>query len=576
MGGITMRLQISKSKNAQSFYVIRSCYINGKHSSKVVEKLGTYEELKKKHDDTVAWAKEYIQQLNELEKEQKREIVIHFKQSKPIPMDKQLQFSGGYLFLQSLYHQLGLPAICQDISSRYKFKFNLNECLSRLIYIRILYPSSKLSSYEYSKKMLEPHQMELHHLYRSLGILSAEDSFIQSQLYANSERLCAQNSKVLYYDCTNFFFEIEQEDGIRQYGPSKEHRSSLIVEMGLFMDGDGIPLAYCLHSGDTNEQVTLQPLEEKIVHDFNLSRFIVCTDGGISSLSNRKFNTRGERAFVTTQSIKNLKAHLKQWALDPKGWKMSGTKKEYDLTDLDALGPEYEEMTFFKDRWIQEDGLEQHLIVTFSLKYRHYQQNIREQQIQRASNGISTHSKSLKAYGTNDYKRFVKKTKITVDGEVAKKELYEMDDERIRKESQYDGFYAVCISLDESPEVIIRINQRRWEIEESFRLMKTEFKARSVYLSREDRIRAHFLICFLSLTLYRLLEKKLGNSYTPRELIHTLQDMNFLQLPIDDYVPAYTRTEITDAIQNAFGFRTDYEVLSEKQMKKILRTTKKI
>ena len=216
-----MRLQISKSKNAQSFYVIRSCYINGKHSSKVVEKLGTYEELKKKHDDTVAWAKEYIQQLNELEKEQKREIVIHFKQSKPIPMDKQLQFSGGYLFLQSLYHQLGLPAICQDISSRYKFKFNLNECLSRLIYIRILYPSSKLSSYEYSKKMLEPHQMELHHLYRSLGILSAEDSFIQSQLYANSERLCAQNSKVLYYDCTNFFFEIEQEDGIRQYGPSK-------------------------------------------------------------------------------------------------------------------------------------------------------------------------------------------------------------------------------------------------------------------------------------------------------------------------------------------------------------------
>lgn len=182
--------------------------------------------------------------------------------------------------------------------------------------------------------------------------------------------------------------------------------------------------------------------------------------------------------------------------MDPKGWKLSGTKKEYDLTDLDALGPEYEEMTFFKDRWIQEDGLEQHLIVTFSLKYRHYQQNIREQQIQRASNGISTHSKSLKAYGTNDYKRFVKKTKITVDGEVAKKELYEMDDERIRKESQYDGFYAVCISLDESPEVIIRINQRRWEIEESFRLMKTEFKARSVYLSREDRIRAHFLICF--------------------------------------------------------------------------------
>lgn len=327
MGGITMRLQISKSKNAQSFYVIRSCYINGKHSSKVVEKLGTYEELKKKHDDTVAWAKEYIQQLNELEKEQKREIVIHFKQSKPIPMDKQLQFSGGYLFLQSLYHQLGLPAICQDISSRYKFKFNLNECLSRLIYIRILYPSSKLSSYEYSKKMLEPHQMELHHLYRSLGILSAEDSFIQSQLYANSERLCAQNSKVLYYDCTNFFFEIEQEDGIRQYGPSKEHRSSLIVEMGLFMDGDGIPLAYCLHSGDTNEQVTLQPLEEKIVHDFNLSRFIVCTDGGIFLSFQPEIQYPWGTRLCDDPVHKEFKGSFKTMGLGPEGMETVGNQE---------------------------------------------------------------------------------------------------------------------------------------------------------------------------------------------------------------------------------------------------------
>ena len=260
-----MRLKISESKNAKSLYVIRSTYVNGKHSSKVVEKLGTYDELKKTHNDPIAWAKEYIKQLTEQEKEQKREVVVRFKQSKHLPKDKQQCFLGGYLFLQSLYNQLGLPAICQAISSRHKFTYDLDNILSCLLYTRILFPSSKKSSYEFARRFIEPPTFEPHQMYRALEFLAAEDDYIQAQLYANTQKLSKRNDRILYYDCTNFFFEIEQEDTFRKYGASKEHRPNPIVEMGLLMDGDGIPLAYCLHSGNTNEQITLQPLEKKIL-----------------------------------------------------------------------------------------------------------------------------------------------------------------------------------------------------------------------------------------------------------------------------------------------------------------------
>lgn len=576
-----MRLKISASKNAKSLYVIRSTYINGKHSSKVVEKLGTYDELKKTHNDPIAWAKEYIKQLTEQEKEQKREVVVRFKQSKHLPKDKQQCFFGGYLFLQSLYNQLGLFAICQAISSRHKFTYDLDNILSCLLYTRILFPSSKKSSYGFARRFIEPPTFEPHQMYRALEFLAAEDDYIQAQLYANTQKLSKRNDRILYYDCTNFFFEIEQEDNFRKYGASKEHRPNPIVEMGLLMDGDGIPLAYCLHSGNTNEQITLQPLEKKILKDFTLSKFILCTDGGLSSLSNRKYNTRGERAFITTQSLKKLKAHLKDWALDPTGWKIPNSHKEYDLTQINSLTPESPayttvyNQTFYKDRWINENGFEQHLIVTYSLKYKDYQKRIREQQVQRAAKAIDANGTPLKKYNSNDYKRLVKKTQVTKDGEIAEKELYELNEERITQEAQYDGFYAVCTSLTDSPVEIIRINQRRWEIEESFRIMKTEFRTRPIYLSREQRIRAHFLTCFLSLILYRYLEKKTDNKFTPRELIYTLRDMNFLQIPTGDYVPTYTRTDITDVLHEVFGFRTDYEILSEKQMKKILKTTRK-
>lgn len=570
-----MRLQIVKSKNAASLYVVRSTFEKGKRTSKVVEKLGTYDELLKKLNgqDPIEWGKRYIEELNNKEKEEKREVLVKYSPVKQINKDEQHTFNGGYLFLQKIYYELGLHKICKDISDRYKFTFNLNSILSRLIYGRIIFPSSKLATFELSKKFIEQPDFELQHIYRALEILSEETDFIQSELYKNSLNVCDRNKGVLYYDCTNYFFEIEQEYGLKQYGVSKEHRPNPIVQMGLFIDGDGIPLAFCINKGNTNEQVTLKPLEQKIISDFGFSKFIVCTDAGLASAANRKFNNIHDKAFITTQSIKKLKAHLKDWAIDTKGWQLSGSTKIYDLTELD--GKSDMDKIFYKERWINEDGLEQNLIVTFSLKYRNYQQTIRNRQVERAQKVIDTNPTKLKKCNANDYKRFISKSYCTPDGEVADKELYGIDTNLIAQEAVYDGFYAVCTNLEDDVSSIIKVNRRRWEIEESFRIIKSEFRARPVYLQRDDRIKAHFTTCFISLMIYRLLEKRISEKYTCSEIISGLRNMNFYEIKAEGYIPAYTRTDFTDDLHDKFGFRTDYQIVNTKQIKEIFRDTKK-
>ena len=462
-----MRLKISKSKNAQSLYVIASTYENGKHSSRIVEKLGTYEQLSKSHDDPIAWAKSYIEELNRLEKEQQREVVVKYRQSKLIPKGEQRRFNSGYLFLQQIYYSLGLQRICAAISDQYKFTFDLNDILSRLIYGRVLFPSSKLKTFEESKKFLEQPMFSLHHVYRALDVIASEDAFIQSELYKNSKILSKRNDKVLFYDCTNFFFEIEQEEGLKQYGPSKQHQPLPLVEMGLFMDGDGIPLAFSIHSGNTNEQQTLIPLEEQILNDFHHAKFVVCTDAGLSSKTNRKFNTKGGRAFITTQSVKKLKQDLKDWCLNPTGWKLegfetdkNGVPRTFDIRQLEAdekLAENFRQAIFYKERWVKENGLEQKLVVTFSLKYKHYQQSIRNRQIERAGKLLEGSLSSLKKHSQNDCKRFIKRTSVTSDGEIAKNDVFEIDHSVIENEASYDGFYAVCTNLeDTAPQIAKR------------------------------------------------------------------------------------------------------------------------
>lgn len=570
-----MRLQISKSKNSSSLYVIKTAYINGKEKTIIVEKLGTETELRKRlnGEDPYTWAKNYINELNKKEKLEKKEVLVKYLPQKQISKDEQHFFNGGYLFLQKIYNELGLNKITKDISSRYKFNYNLNSILSRLVYSRILFPASKLATNELSKNFIEQPDFDLHQIYRALEVISKESDFIQSELYNNSLKVYNRKKGILYYDCTNYFFEIEQEAGLKQYGISKEHRPNPIVQMGLFMDADGIPLAFCINKGNTNEQVTLKPLEEQIISDFKLSKFVVCTDAGLASTANRKFNDAKNRSFITTQSVKKLKKHLKEWALDPSGWKISGSDRCFNINELDVEN-DFKKV-FHKERWIKEDGLEQKLIVTFSLKYKNYQEVIRNRQVEKAQNTIDKNPTKLKKCNANDYKRFINKSSCTNDGEIAEHDVYSIDTSIIEKEAAYDGFYAVCTNLSDDTSEIIKVNQKRWEIEECFRIMKTEFKARPVFLQNDDRIEAHFTTCFISLMLYRLLEKKLEEKFTCNEIISTLRNMNFLEVQGEGYIPTYTRTNLTDLLHDVSGFRTDFQIVNSKTMKNIFKVTQK-
>lgn len=571
-----MRVKFTKSKNAESLYIIKSFRKNGKSTSKIVEKLGTIEEVREKAngEDPYEWAKKRAKYLTELEKKEQNEIIVKYRDFKQIPKDKKKNYNLGYLFLQKIYYALKLDDICEKISDKYKFEYDFNDILSKLLYSRILYPCSKKSTFEVSQHYYEQPKFDLHHIYRALEYIYKESDMIQEHLYKNSLNIIKRNDKVLYYDCTNYFFEIESASGIKQYGYSKEHKPNPVVQMGLFMDGNGLPLAFSITPGNTNEQKTLKPLEKKIIKDFNLSDFVVCTDAGLSSSENRKFNNFGNRAYITTQSIKKLKKHLKEWSLDNNGWKLPNSNKTYTLEEINVMDKKFHDYIFYKERWINEDGLSQRLIITYSLKYKNYSEKIRDRQIERALKDIENNVKLSKVKNQNDYRRFIKEYHITGDGECADKSIQNIDFSRIKNESIYDGFYGVCTNLEDDINSIIKVNKGRWEIEESFRLLKSEFKSRPVNLSKDERIKAHFSTCFISLLIFRILEHRLNYEFTANEILKTLREMNAFEVDGEGLIPTYTRNDITDKLHDVFGFRTDFEINSLSKFKKILRQTK--
>lgn len=569
-----MKVSISKSKNTTIYYLSKSVRVGNKTTTKTVEKIGTHEEIQKICGDMepLDWAKEYASKRTSEEKAHKQDILMRYSSSLLIDKGVRHSCNAGYLFLQDIYYSLGLNKICNSISEKYKFNYDLNDILSMLVYSRIIAPGSKLSSFDSAQKFLEQPKCELHQVYRALEVIAKENDFFQAELYKNSQTVINRNKEVLYYDCTNYYFEVTDEDDFRKYGVSKEHRPNPIVQMGMFMDADGIPLAFSVFDGNQNEQISMSPLGKKIIKDFGNSDFIVCTDAGLSPNANRKFNSIQGRGFVTTQSIKKLKGFLQDFCLSDDGWFLPGSNKKYKLSDLDEEA-DYDKV-FYKDRWVKENGLEQHLIVTYSIKYRNYQRIIRERQIERAKKLVEAPSKLTKN-SSNDPRRFIEQGHCTPDGEVANKTIISLNHTQIDNEAKYDGLYAVCTNLDYDVSSIIKINQKRWEIEECFRIMKTEFKARPVYLSRKDRITAHFTTCFTALVIYRILEKKLHEKYTCEKLIDTIRSMDMMIAPGEGYIPTYTRTDITDALHEAFGFRTDYQITSQKNMRKILNQTKK-
>ena len=585
-----MTLQLKKSGQYTYMYAIKSFRKdNGKCSTRVVRSFGAIEKLRETMDeDPVEWARREIARMTEENKAEMEDVSLTLHPNLLLKKEEQRCYNGGYLFLQKIYYELGLDKVCAKLERKHKNKYNLNEILSMLLYTRIMYPGSKRSSLEDSQRFIEQPKSDIHQVYRALSLLAKESDMIQADIYKRSLKLGKRRTQVIYYDCTNYYFESEEECGLRQYGHSKESRPNPIVQMGMFVDMDGMPLAFCVNPGNTAETVTLKPLEDKLRDNFGISKVVVCTDGGLSSYENRKNDHVGERAFITVQSLKKLEGHLQDWATETKGWRIvcfDGTDKpklsdeEYDLCELDSQ--EYRDALFCRERWIKvgkkSQELEQRMIVTFSFKYREYLRNVRDRQIARAEAIIRKGTAGKLGKSPNDSKRFIKQESCTSDGEVAQYNSYTLNQEMIDQESRFDGFYAICTDLNDEAPAIIKANGGRWIIEDCFRITKTDFEARPVFLQRDDRIQAHFLTCFLSLIMYKYLEKKVnrgGRHFTPNQIMTTLRDMNFLSIAGDGYIPTYTRTDLTNNLHGSAGFRTDTQIVTKKAMRSIIAQTK--
>ena len=534
-----MRVRTSKSNLGLRFYIIKTYYdTKGIERTITVEKLGSEQEIREKTGrDPMEWAKERAAFLTQQEKAENQDVSFTLSPAKLITKNYQYTFQVGYLFLQKIFYNLGMDRICASIQKNADFSFNLSDILQKLCYGRILDPRSKVGTFEFSKKLLQQPDFDLHQMYRALDVLADNFDDIQAKLYQNTLKLGKRKTGIIYYDCTNFFFEMEEAepDTLCQYGKSKENRPLPIVQMGLFIDREGIPISMCIDPGNTNEQITMQPLEKKMLQDFGMSEFVVCTDAGLSSNKNKRYNAIQGRSYITTQSLKKLKADLQQTALAPDGWYQMGAKAKYRKYNLNELNEEtYKDAVFYKELPIDNKDFDERLIVTYSIKYRNYLRKIREKQIQ------------------------------------------DIDYEYIRQEERFDGFYAISTNLaDEEPSEIANANHQRWQIEQCFRIMKSEFKSRPVYVRTDARIKAHFLTCFLSLVLYKYLAKRLRGSYSCEQICQTLRSMEVRELLGEGYIPNYTRTDLTDDLHESFGFRTDYDFIPKDTMKKIITSSRK-
>ena len=576
-----MRLNIRKINN-YSYYSIIQDYtnLNGKRTTRIFEKLGNQQQVEERFGkiNTINEIKKYIAELNNIDKEEI--IKKEFNPNKKILPGIKRDFNIGYLFLKNLYNELNIKHICENIQNKYQFHFDLNEILSYLVFARIVYPSSKLETFKQCQNFIEQPKFKLHDEYRALSYIANNIDYIQENLFNNSKNIIKRNSKVIYYDCTNYFFEINEEDDLRKYGISKEHKPNPIVGMGLFMDGDGIPLSFNIYPGNKNEHKTLIPEENKIINNFKLdnSKIVLCTDAGLASDEIKQFNIKDNRGFVITQSLKKLKDEYKKEIFNKSNWRIANDLKHtYNLKDIEnneCLREKYYETLFYKIIPTETKSVKQDLIVTFSFKYYDYNKNIRDSQVEKAIKIINTNDATRKGKNQNDYRRFINTINSTNDGEIAENTTYSINQDIIAEEEKYDGYYAVTTNLVGEVNEIFKIIKGRWEIEESFRIMKSDFLARPVNLSREDRIKSHFLTCFISLLIYRILEKKLNYKYTTSQILKTIRNMNVIELKGDGYIPGYTRTDITDDLHDIFDFRTDYEINTYKDFKKIFNNIK--
>ena len=581
-----MRIKKTVSKKSTSYYIIKDYNKNGKRTTKIVHKIGSDKKIaplaKAEGLMIEQWVNNYLQKyVDEHNDNEKAETILIPKNTKKlINKNTKYSFNVGYLFLEDIYYDLGLHDICNNIQKEFRFKFSINDILSYLVFSRIIYPSSKLKTHKLSKNFIEQPNLELHNIYRGLSYLNKKMDYIQEKLFENSLNVIDRNSKIIYFDCTNYYFEINDEDELRRYGINKQHQPSPQVGMGLFMDSDGIPLAMNIFPGNENEVKHCIPTESKIINNFKLpdSKIIFCADAAMCTDEIKKFNINKGRGFVITQSLKKIKEKYKNEIFEDDGWRIQGDLYHtYKLSEILKDEDKYKNTLFYKIIETETKNVKQDLVVTYSIKYRDYKRKLREGQILRAQNKIKNSNQNSKITikkNQNDYRRFIVEKPCTENGEAATEYIYSINEDLINEEAKYDGYYGLTTNLIDDVSTILKVAKGRWEIEESFRIMKTDFKSRPVELSREDRIKAHFLTCYIALVIYRILEKKLDYNYSTSEILDCIRNMNVLEVKGDGYIPEYERTDLTDELHEIFNFRTDYEIVNYKKYKKIFNQIK--
>ena len=578
------KLTITRSKNAKCFY-IQTTYRNreGKLTTKTVKKLGNETFIKQNYgvDDAEAWAKAELERMRLAANQEKQTLMLELHPERIIGGSERV-YNGGDIFIEQILSRLGLRDVCKAMSERHKFKFDLGEYVVRLVCSRILHPGSKLSDFINGKRFIERKNLKLENFYRSLDVVGEEMNDMQAAIYKRSLKSIGRNTSVIYYDCTNVFFETETDDDFRKYGHSKENRPNPLVQIGLFMDMDGLPLGMCVNPGNMSEQKTLQPLEEVLADKFGLSKFVVCTDSGLGSRDNRKYNVTEDRNFITVQSLKKLSAHYQDWATDPSGWKLRPRLANDEHTrclttyDLDKIDLEqYLDDTFYKDCLTDENAFEEHLIVTYSKKYDNYQKQLRAQQIQRAITKINR-GEIRRPKSPNDCRRFMKDTYFDKNGnplEVITNAV--LDLEQIDAEARFDGFCALATSLDDDPCTIIKVNSWRWEIEDCFRVEKSDLDMRPVYVRQPKRIVAHFFTCFVALLVLKIMQRQLHNLFPVGQIRSTLASMDLLKFDGIGYIPSFNTTPLTIAIQENANIHIDREINTPAQIRADYRLARK-
>ena len=571
-----MNLHIVPSgKDDAILYYAVSIRKGKKTTSKNVRRIGRLSELKKEYTDPIAHFRAEAKRLTD---EGKSELSFEIPANVMLDPMKKRRIMLGYIFPQSVYYSLGLNTVMRSIRNESKVTYDFNRIMRDLVIGRVLSPLSKSSTYEKAFSFPESPDYDLQHVYRSLSLMAKNFDLIEEKAFKGMKKYADVDTSVTYYDCTNFYFEIEEEDGFRTYGKSKENRPNPIVQMGLFLDRNGLPISMCINPGRTNEQKTMIPLEKMMTERFGIEKFVVCADCGLSGKKNLRFNSTENHGFVVTKSLKKVSEDVRARLMGDGGWKRFGdaSGRLYSLKEI-REDANLRDVIFYHDEKFAmgSDGFEERIVTTYCGSLREYQRSVRERQLQRAMELIRQ-GKIRKGVNQNDVRRFIVVDSVTENGEVAEKKVFSIDRERFEKESEYDGFYAVTTDLDDDPAEIIRINRGRWEIEESFRIMKSDFDGRPVFVSREDRIRAHFLTCYLAFMIFRIIEQKLNKGdvrYTDPEILRTLRD--YEAIDAESFYVGAMEGKAVRALESTFGLVGSMAAFSKAQFRRLVARSKK-